>query len=687
MRRLRASILGAGMVLAALAAGALPAHAVAVSTGTGSGMAGQTVDIDINTASLNGLNVTSLQFALNYNNTVVTAVDVITPGSMTATAGWSAPAFYVSNSGSTGTIHVTDAGSTALTGAGSLLKVRFLVNPAQLNTSSSGLAFASFMFNEGTPPATTTGSTLTITATPQFGFNPALGEIIRGQTLQFTTTGSPVLPVAWSTSDGSIATISSAGLLMGVAPGTVTVSATDAGLHAATNTAQVAVRGMGITAGSTTVVVGQTATIPITVTSLAGLGIRSGQFTLTFNGNTLVATGITTPPGTLLNGWGSTTFDNSPGSATVDFAGPTDLTGSGVLCYMTFSTPNSGGSTMAFANATFNETLTALKTSGNVSVSALPVIYVNPDVQALLVGQSQQYSVSGSPTNPITWSVVDPTVASISSTGLVTSLKGGVTQVRAQDAVGAVDYSTSLTVYDFAASLTSTNGPPGGTVIVHVNSDRPVGALGIDAMQFVVSWNSAYITGARTTQTGLWNAWGTSGVVSRVNGASLIVASAGPTAMPNTGSMLGSLQFDISPTAPLGTVITLTLSNLVLNEGVPRAEILGTATLQVHTGAGVPVDGQAAFSLSPAEPNPARAGTRIAYSLPAAADGDHVRLAVYGLDGRLVRTLVDGAPGAGQHSAAWDGRDEAGQLVRAALYFTRLEWQGRVATRKLTLVH
>jgi uncharacterized protein YjdB len=688
-RHLRASTLGAVMVLVAIAARALPAHAVAVSTGTGSGLAGQTVDIDINTASLTGLNVVSFAFTLSYSSNVVTAVNVITTGSMTAAAGWAAPEFHVNSSGGTGTIQVADAGSTPLSGSGSLLKVRFTINPALLNGSSTGLTLSSFTFNEGTPVATMTGSTLTVNPTPQIDVTPDVGEIIRGQTLQFAVTGTPTLPITWTTSSGAIATISSAGLLTGVAPGLVTVTATDAALHASTTTSQVAVRGMGLTAGTSTVVVGQTVTLPITVTSLAGLGIRSGQFALSFYGPLLVATAVTTPPGTLLNGWGAVTFAGGYGTASVAFAGSTDLTGSGVLCYVTFATLTSGGTGIAVSSAMFNETLPALKISGSVSVSPLPVIYVNPDIQSLLAGQTQQYVLSGSPTNPITWSVEDPSIASIDGTGLVTALQGGVTRVRAQDAVGAVDFSTSLSVYDFKATLGSVTGPPGGTVKVYLTSDRLVGGLGIHSMQFDVSWYSgysAYITDARTTPSGLWSTWGSGGIQSHRSPNTITVASGGSAIFANTGPELGSLQFDIAPGTPLGTDIALTVGHLVFNEGHPVAQVEG-GVLRVRATAGLDAPG-VAFALGRSEPNPAHGEVRIPFALPAGAEGGGpVRLAIYGLDGRRVRSLIEASLAPGPHTARWDGRDDAGTPVPTGLYFTRLEWRGQSASRKVALVN
>jgi hypothetical protein len=685
MRPLHSTILAALAALALLAASAAPARAVAVSSGSGSGMAGQTVDIDINTADLTGLGVVSFQFSLGYNNTIVTATDVITTGSMVAAAGWSAPQFHVTNSGSAGTISVSAAGTSALSGAGSLLKVRFVIMPSQLGGNYAYLTLPSFTFNEGAPPATPSGSYLTVVATPQIDVTPEQGEIVRGSTLGFSVSGSPTAPIAWMTSNSNIATISSAGLLTGVAPGAVTVTATDAASHSATTSGQVLVRGMGLTAGTATVVAGQPVTLPITVTTLAGLGIRSGQFTLSFS-PTIVATGVTTPSGTLLNGWGATSFDQGPGSASVAFAGPTDLTGSGTLCNVTFSTANPTSVGIGVASALFNENLPALRTSGLVTVNALPTIAVSPDQVTLLAGQTQQFSLTGSYTNPIAWSVEDPSIASITSAGLVTALQGGVTRVRAQDAVGAVDYNTALTVYDLKATLSSATGPPGRTVKLVLASDRLVGGLAIHSLQFSAGWAGAYVVGGRATPSGLWNAWYPGGIVSHFTPNALIVASGGASVLGGTGPELGSIELDIAPGAPLGTDIPVNVNNLVLNEGHPVAQSVGGV---VHVRATTELDGPAAaaFALGRSEPNPARGGARIPFALPdAPGAASRASLAVYALDGRRVRTLIDSPLEPGPHEAWWDGRDDAGQPVRAGLYFTRLLWRGQSATRKLARV-
>jgi hypothetical protein len=68
-------------------------------------------------------------------------------------------------------------------------------------------------------------------------------------------------------------------------------------------------------------------------------------------------------------------------------------------------------------------------------------------------------------------------------------------------------------------------------------------------------------------------------------------------------------------------------------------------------------------------PNPSRGAATLRFGL--AREGG-VRLELFDLAGRRVRTLVDGTRPAGTHVEAWDGRNERGTSVGAGIYFLRL---------------
>lgn len=684
MRTLRLAAAAAALAFAVVIASAGPAHAIAVTVGSGSGIAGQTVDIDISAgSSLTGLNVKSFQYSITYDPRYVTPTTMITAGTLSGTAAWPTPTFGIQSiNTSQSRLGVSAAGTTALSGSGSMMKIRFLIDPSQLTAGGVSLPLANFVFNEGSPTATMTGGFITINATPIITVSPDNAEIIRGQTQAFTVSGSVTAPVQWFTTDNSVATINSSGVLTGVAPGSVKVFAVDNAARRDTIAGAVVVRGMGITATSASGLVSQTVAVPITVTSLTGLGIRAGQFTLAYNSAYATPTGVTTPAGTLLNGWGTVGFGTGSGNLTVDFVGSTDLNGSGVLCYVNFQSANgvAAGIGLSFTQALFNETLIAKPTSGTLTFNALPTITVNPDQVTLLAGQTQQMTLSGSPTSPITWSVLDPLVASISPTGLLTALHGGVTRVKAVDNVGATDLNASVTVYDFLATVGTVTGPPGATVRIPITADRNVGALGIYSVQYTLSWNTLHPV-VHSVPSSLIGTWGAGGTVDGAALTSINVAAAGATPLPNGFTDLAALEFQIPANAVSGQDYALTLSSLLCNEGNPAVKLVN-GLLRVRNTLDVANDGPLAFALAPAQPNPAPGRTLLRFTLPAAG---RVRLEVFGVDGRLVRTLVDATLDAGPHEAPWDGRDAAGAAVAPGLYLSRLSMAGRALARRVVV--
>jgi subtilisin family serine protease len=116
--------------------------------------------------------------------------------------------------------------------------------------------------------------------------------------------------------------------------------------------------------------------------------------------------------------------------------------------------------------------------------------------------------------------------------------------------------------------------------------------------------------------------------------------------------------------------------------GWGRIDCYAALTL-ASSSVSAPVSQEAwAFTLQPNEPNPFTGSTRIRYELHRATS---VRLTVYDVTGRLVRTLEETSrkePGA--YSVDWDGRDQEGRSVAAGAYFYRLAAdEGRTASNRL----
>jgi hypothetical protein len=82
-------------------------------------------------------------------------------------------------------------------------------------------------------------------------------------------------------------------------------------------------------------------------------------------------------------------------------------------------------------------------------------------------------------------------------------------------------------------------------------------------------------------------------------------------------------------------------------------------------------------------PNPFSGRTVLRYSL---AKSGPVSLAIYGITGQKVRTLVSEDASAGTHEVAWDGRDDFGKAVGAGVYFARFAAEKVQSTERITVL-
>jgi hypothetical protein len=82
-------------------------------------------------------------------------------------------------------------------------------------------------------------------------------------------------------------------------------------------------------------------------------------------------------------------------------------------------------------------------------------------------------------------------------------------------------------------------------------------------------------------------------------------------------------------------------------------------------------------------PNPFNPSTTIRFSLPSAGTAE---LDVYNMLGQKIRSLVSGRMEAGMHSILWNGRDQENRPVSSGTYVARLKMEGKVETRRMTLV-
>ncbi|MBX2992062.1 MAG: DUF3160 domain-containing protein [Bacteroidetes bacterium] len=85
-------------------------------------------------------------------------------------------------------------------------------------------------------------------------------------------------------------------------------------------------------------------------------------------------------------------------------------------------------------------------------------------------------------------------------------------------------------------------------------------------------------------------------------------------------------------------------------------------------------------------PNPFNPSTFISFTIPPAFDNAHVELAIFDIQGRRVKVLVDESVPAGNFVARWDGRNEKGSEVASGAYFYQLSTNNFIQTMKLLLL-
>ena len=108
--------------------------------------------------------------------------------------------------------------------------------------------------------------------------------------------------------------------------------------------------------------------------------------------------------------------------------------------------------------------------------------------------------------------------------------------------------------------------------------------------------------------------------------------------------------------------------------------------LVVPGGVGVTEQDQSlpsTFALDNNYPNPFNPSTTISFTIPTEAN---VRLEVFDLLGRVVKTLVEGNLPAGRHQVVWDGRTSTGERASSGIYFARLSSEDKQSIIRMSLI-
>ncbi len=146
-------------------------------------------------------------------------------------------------------------------------------------------------------------------------------------------------------------------------------------------------------------------------------------------------------------------------------------------------------------------------------------------------------------------------------------------------------------------------------------------------------------------------------------------------------------NLDIGGWSPSGDQFCYTRSRGVYENGknIRKATIhINDFNIQGSVGQETSVSAKPAeFKLIGNYPNPFNPSTTIRFSL--ASEG-RAELVIYNMAGQVVRGLVSRSLPPGMHSVVWDGRDGSGRPVSSGTYISRLKMEGKVESRRMTLV-
>ena len=397
----------------------------------------------------------------------------------------------------------------------------------------------------GTVSGAIGGAVVTVTQPPVHlvTVSPAIATIEVASTVALAaTTTDDADTFSWSSVDATVATVSSNGLVTGVAPGTAQINV------AGTNS--------GVTASST---------ITVVAAALHSVLVEPAE-NVVFVGGAALLTATST------NASDNFTWSTANAAiATVSAAGVVTGTGPGTV------------------EIAATGTASGARSSAMVTVNS-HVLTVAPPTLALLAGTSAPLSATSTDTGePIQWTSGDVSVATVTGAGVVTGVGGGMVTIRATGTRSGIQATAAVSVRDGVVV-----NPPSATVVQ--GDALQLGARSTnDTDSF--AWSSGNPSLATVDGTGLVTAVGA--------GSVLIEATGNESGESATASITVVPRVSVTPrnaTVPVGRIVeivarpleildamTWTSSNpgiaTVNHRGVVTGVSVGTVRISVEASA------------------------------------------------------------------------------------------------------
>jgi len=514
-------------------------------------------------SSLTGESVSSYNLQLSFNSYYFVVDSAYSDG--TITNSWGALSY---NTNTTGKISIAAAGNSNLSGTGVLLYLRLKA----INAGTTYLSFTettSNFFNEGTPSIISKNGRISVNAKPTINVYPNSEIITIGDTKQFSVSYGTA-PYSWSVTNSSVASIDESGLLTATSKGVTKIVAQDSNGIIDSTDGVVEIRPFRFSTRDTSFYQGQTVDIPVYTTNLSGMNYSAGELTITVNQNILTPIEIITT-GTMLSSYSTPSFSFNNGNFKVAFAGNNTLAGSGVLLIIRFqiTSINTGGTNLTLSNMILNETDLGNGINSYFRVLQLATLNISPSSGNLLSGETLQFTASNG-TEPYSWSVSNPSIATINSAGLLTAIKGGVIKVSAQDSFGGSGSSGDIYLYDTEVRIPDTTAEIAGTVDIPIYMANLSSNYSIVSLQTNVLFDSSKVKFDQIVTTGT----STDGWAFSYNntGNKVILAGASTSGFNNLGPII-KLRFIVSPNVSIGNYSNISLEQFLFNEGSPNARI------------------------------------------------------------------------------------------------------------------
>ena len=211
-------------------------------------------------------------------------------------------------------------------------------------------------------------------------------------------------------------------------------------------------------------------------------------------------------------------------------------------------------------------------------------------------------------------------------------------------------------------SVGSMKASPGDTVLIPVTSQQDLTEGEVFAIKATVEYDAEQLTLLSIkTKESLSKGW-----YSAVNDETHTFALCGATPWEGKGPVC-FLEFVANGKG----AIPVNLLNPLLNEGEPACSVLpGEVTVETTGLEGPNTAIPKQYTLHANYPNPFNPTTHIGYEMPKQGT---VTLAIYNIQGQLIRMLENSTQSAGRYAVTWDGKDEKGQCVSTGMYFYRLK--------------